>query len=264
MRDPSLSVVIPVYNEAGNIPPLAEQLGRALAGWPGRVEFLFVDDGSRDGTPEELRAAESADSRVRVVRFKRNLGQTAALAAGFSLAKGDAIVTLDGDLQNDPADIPRLVRMLAEWDAVCGIRLRRQDGGWKRFSSRIANAFRNWVTGDDTVDTGCTLKAFRRECLAGLELYQGMHRFLPTLIKMRGFRVAQVPVNHRPRVHGNTKYGTWGRMVKGLADVYAVRWMKKNRINFQSELVDPAVPCPADRQSSDRLEKPSLTELLRH
>ena len=190
MRDPSLSVVIPVYNEAGNIPPLAEQLGRALAGWPGRVEFLFVDDGSRDGTPEELRAAESADSRVRVVRFKRNLGQTAALAAGFSLAKGDAIVTLDGDLQNDPADIPRLVRMLAEWDAVCGIRLRRQDGGWKRFSSRIANAFRNWVTGDDTVDTGCTLKAFRRECLAGLELYQGMHRFLPTLIKMRGFRVA--------------------------------------------------------------------------
>ena len=215
-----------------------------------------MDDGSRDGTPEELRAAESADSRVRVVRFKRNLGQTAALAAGFSLAKGDAIVTLDGDLQNDPADIPRLVRMLAEWDAVCGIRLRRQDGGWKRFSSRIANAFRNWVTGDDTVDTGCTLKAFRRECLAGLELYQGMHRFLPTLIKMRGFRVAQVPVNHRPRVHGNTKYGTWGRMVKGLADVYAVRWMKKNRIDFQSELVVPA--------SSGKPETPSLTESLRH
>jgi glycosyltransferase involved in cell wall biosynthesis len=250
MRDTSLTVVIPVYNEAENIRPLVEQLGAALASWPGPVEFLFVDDGSRDRTPQELVRAEESDSRVRVARFKHNLGQTAALAAGFSLAVGEAVVTLDGDLQNDPADIPRMVEMLAEWDAVCGIRLRRQDGWWKRFTSRIANAFRNWVTADDTVDTGCTLKAFRRESLAGLELYQGMHRFLPTLLKMRGFRVTQVPVNHRPRVHGKTKYGTWGRMVKGLADVYAVRWMKKNRVDFQSELVTS--------------EKHSLTEPLRH
>ncbi len=252
MRDFSLSVIIPVFNESQNIRPLVEQLGAALASWRGPVEFLFVDDGSRDDTAVELERAELADARVRVARFQRNLGQTAALAAGFSLAKGDAIVTLDGDLQNDPADIPRLVEMLAEWDAVCGIRLRRQDGRWKRITSRIANAFRNWVTADDTVDTGCSLKAFRRECVAGLELYQGMHRFLPTLLKMRGFRVTQVPVNHRPRVHGKTKYGTWGRMVKGLADVYAVRWMKKNRIDFQSELV---------RQAT---EKPTLTEPLRH
>ena len=220
------------------------------------LEFLFVDDGSRDGTADELKRAEEADSRVRVARFKRNLGQTAALAAGFHLAKGAAVVTLDGDLQNDPVDIPRLVEMLADWDAVCGIRHRRQDGRWKRFSSRVANAFRNWVTGDDIVDTGCTLKAFRRECLEGLELYQEMHRFIPTLIKVRGFRVTQVPVNHRQRVHGKTKYGTWGRMVKGLADVYAVRWMKKNRIDFQSELVVPA--------SSGKPETPSLTESLRH
>ena len=114
------------------------------------------------------------------------------------------------------------------------------------------------MTGDDIVDTGCTLKAFRRECLEGLELYQEMHRFIPTLIKVRGFRVIQVPVNHRPRVHGKTKYGTWGRMVKGLADVYAVRWMKKNRINFQSELVVPAL------SKAEGSEKPSLTESLRH
>jgi len=258
MRDCSLSVIIPVFNEAGNITPLVEELGRALAAWPGPLEFLFVDDGSRDGTADELKRAEEADSRVRVARFKRNLGQTAALAAGFHLAKGAAVVTLDGDLQNDPVDIPRLVEMLADWDGVCGIRHRRQDGRWKRFSSRVANAFRNWVTGDDIVDTGCTLKAFRRECLEGLELYQGMHRFIPTLIKVRGFRVIQVPVNHRPRVHGKTKYGTWGRMVKGLADVYAVRWMKKNRINFQSELVVPAL------SKAEGSEKPSLTESLRH
>jgi len=237
---------------------LAEELGSALAAWPGPLEFLFVDDGSTDGTSEELKRAEEADGRVRVARFKRNLGQTAALAAGFHLAKGAAVVTLDGDLQNDPADIPRLVEMLADWDAVCGIRLRRQDGRWKRFSSRVANGFRNWVTGDDIVDTGCTLKAFRRECLEGLELYQGMHRFIPTLIRVRGFRVTQVPVNHRPRVHGKTKYGTWGRMVKGLADVYAVRWMKKNRIDFQSELVVPAL------SKAEGSEKPSLTESLRH
>src|SRR2546422_1012302 len=190
-------------------------------------EPLFTSAGNQGFERDE------AGSRVRGARFKPNVGQTAALAAGFHLAKGAAVVTLDGDLQNDPVDIPRLVEMLADWDAVCGIRHRRQDGRWKRFSSRVANAFRNWVTGDDIVDTGCTLKAFRRECLEGLELYQEMHRFIPTLIKVRGFRVIQVPVNHRPRVHGKTKYGTWGRMVKGLADVYAVRWMKKNRINFQ-------------------------------
>ncbi len=264
MRETSLSVVIPVYNEAENIRPLVEQLAAALAGWAGPTEFLFVDDGSRDATVAELERAAEADGRVRVVRFKRNLGQTAALAAGFRFAKGDAIVTLDGDLQNDPADIPRLVGMLEQWDAVCGIRLRRQDGWWKRLSSRIANAFRNWVTRDDTVDTGCTLKAFRRECVADLELYQGMHRFLPTLIKMRGFRVTQVPVHHRPRVHGITKYGTWGRMVKGLADVYAVRWMKKNRIDFQPELIAPAEPRPLSQRSSSPAEKPALIEPLRH
>lgn len=233
---PALSVVIPVFNEAENVEPLVEKLAAALAAWGGDAEFLFVDDGSTDATLQILRRLQSSDSRLRIAHFRRNHGQTAALAAGFRLARGRAVVTIDGDLQNDPAEIPRLVEMLREWDCVCGIRTRRQDSRWKRISSRIGNGFRNWATGDDIVDTGCTLKAFRRECLERLELYQGMHRFLPTLMKMRGFRVTQVPVSHHPRLRGTTKYGTWGRLTKGLSDVWAVRWMQKNRLAYEADL----------------------------
>ncbi|HEV2492653.1 MAG TPA: glycosyltransferase family 2 protein [Terriglobia bacterium] len=229
----SLTAVIPVYNEAENVALLVERLSAALADWTGPVEILFVDDGSTDQTLELLERAQQRDPRIRIAHFRRNLGQTAAMAAGFRLAGGRVIVTLDGDLQNDPAEIPRLVAMLGEWDAVCGIRVKRQDGAWKRLSSRIANGFRNWATGDDTVDTGCTLKAYRRECLECLELYDGLHRFLPTLLKMRGWRVTQVPVSHHPRLRGKTKYGTWGRLVKGLKDLWAVRWMKKNHLDYQ-------------------------------
>lgn len=232
----SLSVVIPVYNEAENIPLLVERLSAAMADWPGGVEFLFVDDGSRDNTLDVLKHAQENDARIRVVRFRRNLGQTAAMAAGFRLAEGGAVATIDGDLQNDPAEIPRLVEMLKDWDAVCGVRKRRQDSRWKRLSSRIANGYRNWTTGDDIIDTGCTLKAYRRECLERLELYRGMHRFLPTLLRMRGYRVTQVPVSHHPRLHGKTNYGTWERMVKGIGDCWAVRWMKRNRIDFAPEM----------------------------
>lgn len=232
----SLSVVVPVFNEAENIEPLVEKLTSVFDSWPGGVEFLFVDDGSTDATLELLKRAQHSDGRVRIAHFRLNHGQTAALAAGFRLARGRAVVTIDGDLQNDPAEIPRLVEMLAEWDCVCGIRLRRRDTWWKRISSRIGNGFRNWVTGEDIIDTGCTLKAFRRECLERLELHQGMHRFLPTLLKIRGFRVTQVPVSHHPRLRGKTKYGTWGRLTKGFADCLAVRWMKKNRLGYEADL----------------------------
>lgn len=244
VESPNLSVVIPVYNEVENIDPLAAKLASALAGWPGEIEILFVDDGSTDRTLDLLRELQHADARIRIAHFRRNHGQTAALAAGFRLARGRAVVTIDGDLQNDPAEIPRLASMLSEWDCVCGVRTRRQDSLWKRFSSRIGNGFRNWATGDDIIDTGCTLKAFRRESLERLELYQGMHRFLPTLLRMRGFRVTQVPVSHHPRLHGKTKYGTWGRLTKGLADVWAVRWMKKNRLSYEADLevLDDAAP----------------------
>lgn len=234
--NPTLSVVIPVLNEAENVAPLATKLAVALEGWPGEAEILFVDDGSTDKTLEALRELQQADARIRIAHFRRNHGQTAALAAGFHLARGRAVVTIDGDLQNDPAEIPRLASMLDEWDCVCGVRARRRDSLWKRISSRIGNGFRNWATGDDILDTGCTLKAFRRECLERLVLYKGMHRFLPTLLRMQGFRVTQVPVSHHPRLHGKTKYGTWGRLTKGLGDVWAVRWMKRNGLKYETDL----------------------------
>jgi dolichol-phosphate mannosyltransferase len=232
----SLSLIIPVFNEAENIRPLAARLKESLAGFSEALEIIFVDDGSTDATLAELRREQQADPRIRILHFRANLGQTAAMEAGFHHARGQAVVTLDGDLQNDPADIPALVERLKEWDVVCGVRLRRQDSWLKRISSRIANGVRNWATGDDIVDTGCTLKAYRGDLVRRLELYKGMHRFLPTLLKLRGGRVLQVPVSHHPRRAGKTKYGTWGRLVKGLQDLYAVRWMKKNWIDYSSAL----------------------------
>jgi dolichol-phosphate mannosyltransferase len=242
----SLSVVVPVYNEEENVAALVEKLRAALKDWPAVVELLFVDDGSTDSTLDLLRAEQAGDPRIRIVRFRRNLGQTAAMEAGFHQARGRYVVTLDGDLQNDPAEIPRLAEMLSEFDVVCGIRAKRQDTWWKRRSSRIANGFRNWMTGDDIVDTGCTLKAYRRECVERLELYNGMHRFLPTLLKMRGYRVTQVPVRHFPRHAGQTKYDTWRRFKKGLADVWAVRWMKKNWIAYEGEMEIVEAPAASD------------------
>ncbi|HET7841502.1 MAG TPA: glycosyltransferase family 2 protein [Terriglobia bacterium] len=236
MNRVSLSVVIPVFNEEQNIPPLVEKLSAVLAVWPGGAEILFVDDGSTDATLALLRQARQNHPQIRVAHFRRNHGQTAAMAAGFRLAQGDAVVTLDGDLQNDPAEIPRLVGLLKDWDVVCGVRARRRDGTWKKLSSRIANGYRNWMTGDDIIDTGCTLRAYRRQAVADLQLFKGMHRFLPTLLKLRGCRVTQVPVSHLPRLAGKTKYGTWGRMIKGIGDVRAVRWMKKNWITYEADL----------------------------
>jgi dolichol-phosphate mannosyltransferase len=236
MNQVYLSIVIPVYNEAENIAPLMEKLASALEDWGDPAEIIFVDDGSTDHTLQRLREVQARDVRVRIGHFRQNLGQSAAMAAGFRLARGRAVVTLDGDLQNDPAEIGRLVGLLKDWDVVCGVRVERRDNLVKRLSSRMANRFRNWATGDDIIDTGCTLKAFRRECLARLELYNGMHRFLPTLLKMQGYRVTQVPVSHHPRLRGKTKYGTFGRLLKTLPDVWAVRWMKKNHIDCTSGL----------------------------
>jgi len=233
----ALSLVIPVYNEAENIGPLAGRLRSALSGFTGRIEIIFVDDGSTDATLCELRSAQQSDARIRILHFAKNLGQTAAMAAGFHHSRGEAVVTLDGDLQNDPQDVPGLVEKLRDWDVVCGVRVRRRDSWLKRISSRVANGVRNWATGDDIIDTGCTLKAYRGACIRNLELYNGMHRFLPTLLKIRGYRVLQVPVAHHPRLKGQTKYGTWGRMVKGIADLYAVRWMKENYTDYSPGLV---------------------------
>ncbi len=229
---PDLSLVIPLYNEAENLPVLAAEIRRALAPTGRSWECLFVDDGSTDGSLAVLMTLAAEDPTVRILRHRRNAGQSAALAAGFAAARGAIVVTLDADLQNDPADIPSLLARLgdsaatSDCDAVSGVRQRRQDSWVRRISSRVANGVRNWATDEQVSDVGCSLKAYRREVLAGLPMFTGMHRFLPTLVRWNGARLAEMPVNHRPRLHGTAKYGIGNRLFRALADLMAVRWMR--------------------------------------
>jgi glycosyltransferase involved in cell wall biosynthesis len=232
---PALTVVIPAYNEQANVEPCYRELVGVLDALGQSFEILFVDDGSTDGTGAVLRGLASTDRRVRVLRFRRNAGQTAALHAGFQAARGAVIVTMDADLQNDPHDIPKLLAALPGYDAVCGWRVDRRDPWSKRIASRIANRVRDRITRDGVHDTGCTLKAFRREAVEDLALYRGLHRFLPALLQMNGRRLVEVPVSHRPRRAGASKYGNWGRMWVGLADLFAVRWMSRRRLDYEIE-----------------------------
>jgi dolichol-phosphate mannosyltransferase len=227
-----LSVVIPAYNEEPNVGPCFHELREVLEALGRPFEVIFVDDGSTDGTFAALTALAQADARVRVIRFRANAGQTAALDAGFRASRGDLVVTMDADLQNDPQDIPGLLAALGSHDAICGWRVDRRDSWTKRVASRVANAVRQLFTGDGIHDTGCMLKVFRREALSGLRLYRGMHRFLPALLQLEGCRVGEIPVRHRPRRAGRSKYGNWGRLWAGLADLWAVRWMARRRLDY--------------------------------
>jgi glycosyltransferase involved in cell wall biosynthesis len=229
---PQLSIVIPAYNERDNLLPLWEELRTTLASLDRTFEVIFVDDGSDDGSREVLAAVRRASSEVRVLRLAANSGQTAAMMAGFRAARGAIVVTLDADRQNDPADIAALLACIPGHDAAVGYRQRRRDSWVRLVSSRVANAVRNALSGDDVIDTGCSLKAFRRECLVNLPMFAGMHRFLPTLIRMDGFRVCQVPVGHRPRVAGRSKYGIGNRVFRSFHDLMAVRWMKSRRLHY--------------------------------
>lgn len=228
-----LSLVVPVYNERENLPLLVEEVRRALAGR--RYELVAVDDGSTDGSLEVLKALKHDHPELHIVAFAANAGQTAAFAAGFRAARGRVTVTLDADLQNDPADIPALLDELERSGAtaVVGYRVNRQDGGWKRLQSRIANGVRNRLNRETIRDTGCSLKAFRTEAVRALPLFNGMHRFLPTLIKLHGGSVSEVPVRHRPRRFGRTKYGMWNRVFRSLADAIAVRWMQRRVLRYR-------------------------------
>ncbi|HYH23117.1 MAG TPA: glycosyltransferase family 2 protein [Azospirillum sp.] len=219
-----LSVVVPVLNEEDNVEPLYQAVADALQGTPWSFELLFVDDGSTDATVDRLRAIVARDGRVRVVRLSRNFGQTAATAAGFHHARGAVLVTMDGDLQNDPADIPTLMRLIGEgYDVVTGWRRNRQDHLWSRkVPSRVANRLLAWVTGVWIRDTGCGLKAYRAGVIRGLPLYSDMHRFLPALVSVTGARIAQVAVNHRARRFGQSKYGL-SRTFKVAADMLALK-----------------------------------------
>ena len=230
-----LSVVIPVYNEEENLPPLWAELRGVLEGLAPRFEVVFVDDGSEDRSAEIIRGLRDADARVRLVRLKANAGETAATDAGFKAARGRWVVTMDADLQNDPADIPALLAKLDTWDAAMGWRVDRAAGDtWvRRLSSRVANRIRNAISDETIHDSGCTFRAFRRECLRDLTLYRGFHRFIPTLLRVRGFRVVEVPVRNRPRRFGQSKYGVLNRAFVASADLLVVRWMKSRLLRYE-------------------------------
>ncbi len=228
-----LSVVIPVYNEKDNLAPLLAEVDASIGPLNLDYEILAVNDGSTDGSDVVLESLRPVHDHLRIVSLARNAGQTAAMDAGFQRSRGAVIVTLDADLQNDPADIPRLLEELQTCDAVIGVRQNRQDNFVRRVSSRVANYVRNRLSDEDVSDTGCSLKAFRRPALAHVVLYNGMHRFLPTLVKMEGFEVREVPVGHRPRKHGESKYGIGNRLVPSFIDLLAVRWMKKRKLRYE-------------------------------
>ena len=230
-----LSVVVPVYNEEASLSPLWSELRAVLDRLGLSVEVVFVDDGSRDRSAEIIRSFREADQRVRLVRLKTNGGETAATDAGLKAARGHRIVVMDADLQNDPGDIPMLLAHLDQWDAVTGWRVDRAAGDnlVRRASSRIANRIRNWLSDEAIQDSGCTFRAFRRECLRELVLYRGFHRFIPTLLKMRGYRVIEVPVGHRPRRFGRSKYGVLNRAIVAFADLLVIRWMKARFLRYE-------------------------------
>ena len=232
---PDLSLVVPIYDERDNLAPLVTEIAAALGGIGVRYELVAVDDGSRDGSLEVLKALKRDHPEVHIVRFAENAGQTAAFAAGFRAARGAVIVTLDADLQNDPADIPGLLAELERSGAAAavGYRVGRRDTGWRKVQSRIANGIRNWLNRETIRDTGCSLKAFRTDAVRALPLFSGMHRFLPTLIKMNGGTVAEVPVRHRPRRFGRSKYGMWNRAWRALVDAFAVRWMQRRALRYR-------------------------------
>ncbi len=235
---PELSIVVPVYDEEESLEALYTELEAALRGLGERFEILFVDDGSRDGSQSRMRELAKRDSRVRVIALDGHHGQTAALAAGFAHVRGEVTVTLDADLQNDPADIPLLLSALEDADVVNGVRAARQDGIVRRLSSRIANGFLNSVTGESVTDVGCSLRAMRTDRLRNVKLFRGMHRFLPTLLRLEGARIREVPVSHRPRLRGRSKYGIRNRLLAGLLDVFAVRWMQSRTLRHRAEELD--------------------------
>jgi dolichol-phosphate mannosyltransferase len=243
-QQPDLSVVFPVYNEEENIPILLDEIRAALDGRGWVYEIVAVDDGSKDRSLEVLRAEVGKHPMLRVLKLEKNSGQTAALDAAWRGARGRLVVSLDADLQNDPADIPKMVEKLAESgsDMVIGVRVNRRDTWSRRMQSRIGNGVRNWITGDQITDTGCSLKLVKREAIDRVRLFTGMHRFLPTLVRYAGYKVIEMPVNHRARRFGESKYGAMNRAFRGLADCFAVRWMGTRMLSYRVDEVDAARP----------------------
>lgn len=236
---PTLSLVVPLYNEEGNVASLVREITAALPGE--RLELILVDDASTDTTL----ACIPREPFIRVLEFAENRGQSAAMHAGILAATAPVIALLDGDLQNDPADIPAMIRRLNEgYDLVCGYRAKRKDTTFKRIQSRIANFVRSRFTGDGVRDTGCTLKVLRTPCRDSLVLFRGMHRFIPALIKGGGHRITEMPVNHRPRTAGVSKYGFGNRALRATTDMFGVKWLLSRQCGYQVKPAAPATPRP--------------------
>ena len=234
-KSPGVSLVIPVYDERECLPVLLDEIAAAMSGASDTYEVVLVDDGSTDGSGELLDEASARDPRVVAVHFARNAGQSAAFVEGFRRARGGVIVTLDADGQNPPSEISRLLAALEEdVDAVVGYREFRHDSAWRRFQSSFANAVRNRLTHGTIRDTGCSLKAIRSQWLEGVPRFDGMHRFIPTLCRLAGARrIVEVPVGHRPRQGGRSKYGMPDRAWRGLIDLLAIRWMQRRRLRYE-------------------------------
>ena len=233
---PTLSFVVPCYNEEGSLRALIQALRDAVEPLKLSYEMVFVDDFSKDGTWALLKEFAATDPRIRAQRFAFNCGQSAALFAGMRAARGQFIVTLDADLQNDPKDLPKFIEALKTSDCVCGSRVesrRKGDGVIRVISSRIANGVRNWLSDETISDSGCCYRAFKRECVVDLKFFKGMHRFLPTLIRMEGFSVTEIPISINPRFAGKSNYGVWNRLFASFYDLLAVRWMKKRMFKYK-------------------------------
>lgn len=223
MANLTYSIIVPIFNEAGNIEPLYREIAAAMGQLHQPYEVIFIDDGSTDGSFDEMRRLPA----VRIIRFRKNFGQTAALDAGFKHARGRVFITMDGDGQNNPVDIPRLLAVLDQgYDFVSGWRTKRRDSYGKRFLSHGARWLRRFLVADRIHDAGCTLKVYRRECFEELDLFGEIHRFIPAMLVWKGFRVGELPVDHRPRRHGQTKYN-WRRVIKGLVDMMSVWFWRK-------------------------------------
>ncbi len=235
---PKFSVVIPVFNEEENLSKLTNELVYQLKILGHSYEIVFVDDGSNDNSFQVISNLKKENEGIRIVQLASNQGQSAAFDAGFKNSLGEIIITLDADLQNDPADIPHLLKNLDQYDMVCGWRANRNDRFIKRICSRIANTIRNFLTNENIRDTGCSLKVFRKECLQNIKLFKGMHRFFPTLAKINGFRVGQIKVNHRPRVYGLSKYGILNRLWSPFIDLLVVRWKINRNLNYEVLRID--------------------------
>lgn len=237
MGNTEISIVIPVYNEQESLPALLEGLVPVMNSLGRAYEVISVDDGSTDKSLQVLKTLAAKYPFLRIIKFQKNSGQSAVFDAGFKLARGETIVTIDADLQYDPGDIPRLLEKLNTYDVVCGWRKRRADPWIKRVSTKIANSVRNKFSGEDIKDIGCSLKAFKKSFLINLKMYKGMHRFLPTLLKMQGARVAEIEVQHLSRKLGRSKYNIRNRLFCSFLDLLFVVWMKKRNLDYKTEVI---------------------------